>query len=276
MILAGGRGRACRVSARWHWRAGRPSHGCSGIPGERFDAGAQCCHEPPAVSRAQLGSAEHSLITATPPPRRRFACATPGSRAATRSSAQTALYAACQRALQPGGVLIATSGRLRAHSRHTYATVLPATIDGIRAHFGNPTQITLFRMPVSTGSMHEKTVHNGGYSRGCYLPVDHALRSAPGADVQARRRRECRRRLSWPPEAGSRSRHSCPCRQVVNGPGIPITACCQKRTAPKRRWASSVRQDYPVCSPSLTRAEEATAVQNGSTCGLSPSIGHAR
>jgi hypothetical protein len=27
--------------------------------GQRFDAGAQCCHEPPAVSRAQLGSAEH-------------------------------------------------------------------------------------------------------------------------------------------------------------------------------------------------------------------------
>ena len=37
----------------------------------------------------------------------------------------------------------------RAHRRHTYATVLPATIDGIRAHFGNPTQITLLRMPVS-------------------------------------------------------------------------------------------------------------------------------
>jgi hypothetical protein len=110
LILAGGRSRACRVSARW--RAGRPSRGCSGIPGERFDAGAQCCHEPSAVSRAQLGTAEHSLITATPPPRRRFACATPGSRAATRPSAQTALYAACQRALQPGGVLTATSGRL--------------------------------------------------------------------------------------------------------------------------------------------------------------------
>jgi len=63
---------------------------------------------------AGLSSAARStsLITATPPPRRRFACATPGSRAATRSSAQTALYAACQRALQPGGVLIATSGRL--------------------------------------------------------------------------------------------------------------------------------------------------------------------
>ena len=42
----------------------------------------------------------------------------------------------------------------------------------------------------------------GGYSRGCYLPVDHALRSEPGADVQARRRRECRRGFSWPPEAG--------------------------------------------------------------------------
>jgi hypothetical protein len=41
--------------------------------------------------------------------------------------------------------------------------MLPATIDGIRAHFGNPTQITLFRMPVSTGSLYEKTVHNGGY-----------------------------------------------------------------------------------------------------------------
>jgi hypothetical protein len=50
----------------------------------------------------------------------------------------------------------------RAHRRHTYATVLPATIDSIRAHVGNPTQITLFRMPVSAGSLHEKTVHNGG------------------------------------------------------------------------------------------------------------------
>ena len=48
----------------------------------------------------------------------------------------------------------------RAHRRHTYATVLPATIDGIRAHFGNPTQITLLRMLVSVGSLHEKTVHN--------------------------------------------------------------------------------------------------------------------
>jgi len=48
----------------------------------------------------------------------------------------------------------------RAYRRHTYATVLPATIDGIRAHFGNPTQITLLRMPVSAGSLHEKTVHN--------------------------------------------------------------------------------------------------------------------
>jgi hypothetical protein len=70
-----------------------------------------------AMSRrpsAGLSSAARStsLITVTPPPRRRFACATPGSRAATRSSAQTALYAACQRALQPGGVLTATSGRL--------------------------------------------------------------------------------------------------------------------------------------------------------------------
>jgi len=49
-----------------------------------------------------------------------------------------------------------------AHRRHTYAAVLPATIDGIRAHFGNPTQITLLRMLVSVGSLHEKTVHNGG------------------------------------------------------------------------------------------------------------------
>jgi len=46
----------------------------------------------------------------------------------------------------------------RAHSRHTHATV-----DGIRAHFGNPAQITLLRIPVSAGSLHEKTVHNGGY-----------------------------------------------------------------------------------------------------------------
>lgn len=28
----------------------------------------------------------------------------------------------------------------------------------------------------------------GGYSRGSYLAADHALRSVPGADVQARRR----------------------------------------------------------------------------------------
>src|SRR5260370_10105366 len=42
----------------------------------------------------------------------------------------------------------------RAHRRHTYGTVLPATIDGIRAHFGNPTEITLLRMPVSAGSPH--------------------------------------------------------------------------------------------------------------------------
>ena len=116
---------------------------------------------------AGLSSAARStsLITATPPPRRRFACATPGSRAATRSSAQTALYAACQRALQPGGMLIYNLRSARAHRRHTHATVLPATIDGIRAHFGNPTQITLLRMPVSAGSPHEKTVHNGGSAR---------------------------------------------------------------------------------------------------------------
>ena len=50
----------------------------------------------------------------------------------------------------------------RAQSRHTYATVLPATIDGIPAHFGNPTQITPLRMPVPAGSLHEKTVQNGG------------------------------------------------------------------------------------------------------------------
>ena len=43
--------------------------------------------------------------------------------------------------------------------------MLPATIDGIRAHFGNPTQITLLRMLVSVGSLHEKTVHNDGYLR---------------------------------------------------------------------------------------------------------------
>ena len=68
----------------------------------------------------------------------------------------------------------ATSGRL-AHRRHTYTTMLPATIDGIRAHFGNPTQITLLRMPVSTGSLHEKTVQSGGYARGLPQRLDHAL-----------------------------------------------------------------------------------------------------
>jgi hypothetical protein len=51
----------------------------------------------------------------------------------------------------------------RAHRRHTYATVLPVTIHGIRAYFGNPTQITLLRMPVSAESLHRKTMHNGGY-----------------------------------------------------------------------------------------------------------------
>jgi len=40
--------------------------------------------------------------------------------------------------------------------------MLPATIDGIRAHFGNPTQITLFRMPASAGSPHEKQCISAG------------------------------------------------------------------------------------------------------------------
>src|SRR5207245_5985808 len=61
-----------------------------------------------------------------------------------------------------------------AHRRHTYATVLPATIDGIRAHFGNPTQITLLRMPVSAGSLHEKTVHNGR-EHAARAPISHCL-----------------------------------------------------------------------------------------------------
>ena len=50
-------------------------------PGERFDAGAGCCHEPPAVSRAQLGSAEHSLITATLPRLRQLCRRAASSRA---------------------------------------------------------------------------------------------------------------------------------------------------------------------------------------------------
>jgi len=63
----------------------------------------------------------------------------------------------------------------RAHRRHTYATVLPATIDGIRAHFGNPTQITLLRMPVSAGSLHDKAVHNAGYARALSHAGSHAM-----------------------------------------------------------------------------------------------------
>jgi hypothetical protein len=54
--------------------------------------------------------------------------------------------------------------------------MLRATIDGIRAHFGNPTQITLFRMPVSTGSLHEKTVHNGGSRATAATSDRHAAR----------------------------------------------------------------------------------------------------
>jgi len=58
--------------------------------------------------------------------------------------------------------------------------VLPPTIDGIRAHFGNPTQITLLRMPVCAGSPHEKTVHNGGSARGYQeLPQRRQFRPRP-------------------------------------------------------------------------------------------------
>jgi hypothetical protein len=67
----------------------------------------------------------------------------------------------------------------RAHRRHTYATVLPGTIDGIRAHFGNPTQITLLRMPVSAGSLHEKTVPNGGYGLLCLVRAAAGLGGGP-------------------------------------------------------------------------------------------------
>ena len=53
----------------------------------------------------------------------------------------------------------------RVHRRHAYAPVLPVIIHGIRAYFGNTTQITLLCMPVSAESLHRKTMHNGGYSR---------------------------------------------------------------------------------------------------------------
>jgi hypothetical protein len=45
----------------------------------------------------------------------------------------------------------------RAHRRrHTYAPVRPVIIHGIRAYFGNSTQITLICMPVSAESLHRK------------------------------------------------------------------------------------------------------------------------
>jgi hypothetical protein len=39
--------------------------------------------------------------------------------------------------------------------------------------------------------------HNGGYARGCYRLVDHALRSASAADVLARRHHEHPRPSAW-------------------------------------------------------------------------------
>jgi hypothetical protein len=182
LILADGRGRACRVSARW--RAGRPSRGCSGIPGERFDTGAQCCHEPPAASRGtvrQRGAlTDHGNSATAPQVRVRHAWQQGGDPLIGSNGAVRGM---------PAG---AAAGRrapcnlwsARAHRRHTHATVLPATIDGIRAHFGNPTQITPLRMPASAGSPHEKTVHNGGYfAADQWLPV--------GWVVRVRCRRAC-------------------------------------------------------------------------------------
>ena len=103
------------------------------------------------------------------------------------------------------------------------------------------------------------TTHIGGYSRGSYPPVDHALRSEPGADVQARRRRECRRGLSWPPEAGFALPAFPSLSAGAQRPGIPITACCQEQTAPKRRRAAwPVRQNYPVKTPLRVPGRPAT------------------
>jgi hypothetical protein len=124
--------------------------------------GAQCCHEPSAINLAQLGSAEHFTdhgnSAAAPQVRVRHAWQQGGDPLISSNGAVRGV---------PAG---AAAGRRAhcnlwpapAHRRHTYATVLPATIDSIRAHFGNPAQITLFRMPASAGNPHEKTVHNGG------------------------------------------------------------------------------------------------------------------
>jgi len=122
VILTGGRGRACRVSARW--RAGRPSRGCSGIPGERFDAGAQCCHEPPAVSRAQLGSAEHFTdhgnSAAAPQVRVRHAWQHGGDPLIGSNGAVRGVAAGAAAGRRAHCNLWSAP----AHRRHTYATVL--------------------------------------------------------------------------------------------------------------------------------------------------------
>jgi hypothetical protein len=127
---------------------------------------------PRAVSRAQLGSAEHFTdhgnSAAAPQVRVRHAWQQGGDPLIGSNGAVRGL---------PAG---AAAGRrahcnLRpapAHRRHTHTTVLPATIDGIRARSGNPAQITPLRMPVPAGSLHEKTVHNGG-SRALATARDH-------------------------------------------------------------------------------------------------------
>ena len=67
-------------------------------------------------------------------------------------------------------MLVATSGRhaRTATNARIADTPMPpcCTIHGIRAYFGNPTQITLLGMPVPAESLHRKTVHNGGSARG--------------------------------------------------------------------------------------------------------------
>jgi hypothetical protein len=108
-----------------------------------------------------------------------------------------------------------------------------------------------------------RTCRSGGYSRGSYLPVDRALRSAPGADVQARRRRECRRRLSWPLEAGFALPAFLSLSAGAQRPRHTHRGMLSEADGSQAPPASPVRQNDPVCSPSLTRAEKATAVQNG-------------
>ena len=126
-----------------------------------------------------------------------------GDQAAVRRGA-TNIRARLQQVLatlihRPSGIVPTTPAhRLnplrRSESRHGRLVILPIHL--ARAEYPH------LAVSVLMALQPDSRPYRGGYSRGSYLPVDHALRSEPGADVQARRRRECRRGLSRPPEAG--------------------------------------------------------------------------